>query len=107
MEMILEELEYEEILSLCSTSEQFRSLCKESYEKKEILKGKFHSSFIITFFLISLGIGKRIGYPLTPVFTPEFVERYINENWGCGEFGLFLNTNITLRIFRTETNRTS
>ena len=45
MEMILEELEYEEILSLCSTSEQFRSLCKESYEKKRNTERKI-SQFV-------------------------------------------------------------
>jgi len=65
---ILEELEYEEILSLCATSKQFRNLCKESYVK-EILDRKNNplQRLLRRFPDKPWYWGEWAGYPVTPV----------------------------------------
>ena len=92
---ILEELEYNEILNLCATSKQFRSLCKESYVK-ELLKRKNNPlQRLLRRFPDKPWEWGRYGLSYNPSITPEFVERHMDEDWGWEELGLSSNPSIT------------
>lgn len=90
---ILEELEYDEILNLCSTSKQFRSLCKLPYVK-EILKRKNNLvQRLLRRFPDKPWDWGKLGLSKNPSIKPEFVERNMDKPWDWG--GLSWNPSIT------------